>query len=134
MLTDIRPQVDVDRALLEWGRWLQYGAIGGPRRVGCGSAESRYRTPQVWEQDAPREDPPDWRIAERVERIVVQLDPRTHKVLAIWYCARPALQRQGVPLIPDDETWAWRRAHVGSADRFWQLLEYGKSTVSDQWA
>lgn len=123
------PHDEVVDALNEWGRWATWRTYYGPRLPSCGSVESRYRSGQVWHLEDLRPDPPDWRLGERLERIVTGLDRRSHKVLAVWYCLRPALLREGATLVPDELTWAWRRAHIGSAERFLELLADAENKV-----
>lgn len=125
--------INVDALLTEWGRWCVYRRPRGPEIPQCGSLEGQYRSPQVWEGAEPDDEEPDWRIGERIEAIVTKFDKRGHKCLKVWYVERPWIKRMSAALYPDDETWAWRRAHVGSAERFWQLLDEARTEVERQW-
>ena len=120
-------------ALDEWARWATERTYYGPRLPSCGSIEGRYRSGQVWEVDDIRPDPPDWRVGERMERIIVSLDQRSMKVIRIWYAYRNKLKSEGILLVPDELTWAYRRAHIGSSARFLELLQESERSIEKAW-
>ena len=122
--------IHIDDALDTWGRWCTWGNVYGPRPPACGSLEGRYSPPQVWETAEPAEDDPDWRVGEKVERIVIRLPARHRYALKLWYVERPAIKRStGMPLVPDDEVWSMRRLNVGSLDRWREVLDQARTMV-----
>ena len=53
-----------------WSRWCRDLSGIGPDSAGCGSAESAYRSPQVWHPPEPRAaqvlEPLAWRVEKAV--------------------------------------------------------------------
>ncbi len=122
--------IHIDDALDTWGRWCTWGNAYGPRPPACGSLEGRFSSPQTWWTDEPREDDPDWRVGEKVERIVVNLPARYRQSLKLWYVERTAIKKAtGLPLVPYDEMWAARRLKVGSLDRWRDVLDQARAMV-----
>jgi hypothetical protein len=118
-----------DDALIEWGRWCRWGSIG-PRAPACGSLESSYRSGQVWEVEEPREEDPDWRVGERIERVVTRLPARHRQALKAWYVSRPAIKAAtGLPLVPDDEMWCARRIQINNVERWRLVLDEARTMV-----
>lgn len=124
---DISP-MQVRAMLREWARWVTWPEPMGPAPASCRSAEHNYRSPQCWDERLPRPIEPDWRIAWKVEAIIRTMPRLDAKVVRVWYVVLGPRVRHGHTSV-DPYELAARRAHVGSASRYAELLSHAENDL-----
>ena len=83
--------------LANWGTWEARERVGPMVSSVCGSAERAYvMNPRrhVWDGHVhvPRETPDDADLAEKTEKVLLQLDHRYQQVIVFWYARRLSLE------------------------------------------